>query len=292
MALDRLPHLDDDGLPLPEVGEWAETKYRLIANYAEMFATAMKKKWFRIFIDLFAGAGRARIGGTRIIVPTSAMLALGVRDPFDRYVFCDIDSERISALMERSRRDAPGRQVCYIPGDCNADVARIVAEISGPGSGRETLAFCVADPYGLATLRFSTIRGIASRRVDFLILIPSYMDAHRNLELYLPREKRTIDDFLGDSHWRERWEATRGGGPREFGAFVVDRFGRSMQALKYLYDGPGEEVPVRDSQNHLLYHLAFYSRSELGRKFWREARRYGMDQLNLPFTTEVEKGSR
>ena len=57
MALDRLPHLDDDGLALPTVGAWAETKYRLVANICEMFATSMKGKVSRVYVDLFAAAG-------------------------------------------------------------------------------------------------------------------------------------------------------------------------------------------------------------------------------------------
>src|SRR5438105_2170269 len=58
----QLPRLKDDGLHAPEVGRWAEQKYRLVATYAGMFATGMKKKWEkRIYIDLFAGAGRSRI---------------------------------------------------------------------------------------------------------------------------------------------------------------------------------------------------------------------------------------
>jgi hypothetical protein len=39
--------VDDDGLPCPEVRGWAETKYRLLALYDELFSTGMKYKWER-----------------------------------------------------------------------------------------------------------------------------------------------------------------------------------------------------------------------------------------------------
>jgi len=242
----------------------------------------MKKSWdVRAYVDLFAGAGRARIKGTPRIVPTSAMLALGVRDPFDSYVLCEIDPGRLEALEQRARRDAPGRTVRCILGDCNENVARILAEIPAPGRNRRVLGLCVVDPYRLAGLRFSTVEALAARFMDFLVLVPSYMDAHRNLEVYLDPSSRTLDEFLGNPAWRNAWaEASVAPGPREFGAFVVDSFGRAMKRLGYLYDGPGEEVPVRD-KSLLLYHLCFFSRNELGRKFWREARRYSLDQLDL-----------
>ncbi len=50
----RLLELEDDGLMTPEVGDYAEEKYRLIGLYAELFAKAMKGKWdSRVYIDLY-----------------------------------------------------------------------------------------------------------------------------------------------------------------------------------------------------------------------------------------------
>ncbi len=80
----------DDGLLLPDANPWAVEKYRLLFNYANTFATSMKKKWDqRVYIDLFAAAGMARIKETDKIVLSSSLLALNVNDPFDRYVFCE-----------------------------------------------------------------------------------------------------------------------------------------------------------------------------------------------------------
>jgi len=37
--------VDGDGLITPDVGSWAETKYRLLALYDQLFSTGMKNKW-------------------------------------------------------------------------------------------------------------------------------------------------------------------------------------------------------------------------------------------------------
>lgn len=282
MVLGKLPQLDDDGLCLPSVGAWAETKYRLIATYAQMFAVAMKGKWgARVYLDLFAAAGRARIKETETIVPTSASLALRARDPFDKYVFCEIDRESIEALERRARRDAPEQDLDFIAGDCNRQVDRIMDAIPRPRQGRTVLSFCVVDPCKLADLQFSTIRSLASLFMDFLVLIPSYMDAHRNIASYLRTGSTTVSDFVGDEDWRDHWPAFQSaGGPRDFGLFVVERFGQAMRDLDFLYDGLDDTVPIRD-KHLLLYHLAFFSRSERGRDFWRKARRSSIDQLTL-----------
>jgi hypothetical protein len=74
----------------------------------------------------------------------------------------------------------------------------------------------------------------------------------------------------------EYWERT------EFGAFIVDQFGLAMKRLGFIYNGPGEDVPVYlPVKNVKLYHLAFYSKNELGMKFWRTARKGSDDQLGL-----------
>ena len=79
----------DDGLVCPEIRRWAETKYRLIALYDELFATGMKNKWHqRVYIDLYSAAGYGRIKGTQTILMGSPLIALTVAHPFDKYIFC------------------------------------------------------------------------------------------------------------------------------------------------------------------------------------------------------------
>ena len=96
---------DDDGLICPEIRWWAETKYRLISLYDELFATGMKHKWDkRVYVDLYAGAGYGKIKGTETILMGSPLLALLVADPFDKYVFCEEDEELLEALKVRVKR--------------------------------------------------------------------------------------------------------------------------------------------------------------------------------------------
>jgi hypothetical protein len=79
---DDIPAVPDDGLPAPEVGQWSLEKYRLVKIYATIFARSMKHKWqHRIYIDLFAGAGRSTIRDTGVIVESSPMIALRTPEP-------------------------------------------------------------------------------------------------------------------------------------------------------------------------------------------------------------------
>ena len=91
---EKLEYLDDDELLTPEVGPWAEEKYKYVSYYNKLFSTSMKDRWdCRTYIDLFAGAGRSRIRRTNKILAGSPLLALGVPDQYDKYIFCERDRE-------------------------------------------------------------------------------------------------------------------------------------------------------------------------------------------------------
>lgn len=130
----------------------------------------------------------------------------------------------------------------------------------------------------LRNLSFRTVERLSTILGDFLVLIPSYMDANRNERNYSAIGNRTVSDFLGNPEWRTAWSESHG----EFGNFVVDQFGQSMKRLGFIYEGPGEEVPVfLPGKNVKLYHLAFFSKDPLGMRFWRQARKNTDSQLNL-----------
>jgi three-Cys-motif partner protein len=264
---------------MPEVGPWAEKKYEHLRHFTQMFATGMHKKWpTRFYLDLFAGAGAAKVEGTARVVDTSALIALSVSHPFDRYVLCDRSPRCIGALRARVGDAHPRADVRYVRGDCNKKVNEVVAELP---SGQGSLGFCVVDPFGLNNLTFETIARLATgRRMDFLVLIPSFMSANRNKAL-LTRSSRLLDTFLGSSDWRGRWAiAAAARRPPRFGNFVVDEFGRSMNGLEFLPSRLEDAVLV-DDKNKKLYHLALYSRSKLGSEFWSKAKRSARRQGEL-----------
>ncbi len=279
----EIPSLDDDGLLTPEVGDWAEDKYRLLKLYCHLFTTSMHGKWRLVYIDLFAGAGRSRIRGTDRIVPASPFLALGVDPRFDRYVFCEASRRRLDALVDRVGRDFAQAEARFVPGDVNENVAAVLAALPTSAPRRQVLGLCFVDPFGLRNLRFRTIEKLASRRLDFMVLVPSGYDATRNQGIYLNESNPTIDLFLGDRGWRSRWGVARA--RREtFDVFLTDEFGQSMKRLGYLYDGIANTQMIRSTEKKLrLYRLVLFSRHELAKRFWREVRRYATPQRHLPF---------
>lgn len=263
--MDDLPILTDDGLETPDVGEWCEQKYQLVRTYAGLFARGTRKAWkHRVFVDLFAGTGRARM--RRGVVPSSSSLALAVDEPFDRYIFCDLT---LNALETRVRRDFPNADARFVAGDVNAKVDEIVGYLPQHAHGAGVLSFCFVDPFNFGNLKFATIRRLAERYMDFLVLIPAGYDGNRNKHVYLDGTSEKLDDFLGDRDWRVEWDEQTGRGQPRFSGFVIDQFGQRMKAIDFKYKDLGDAAPIRlPGKNVLLYVLVLFSRSDLGKKFW------------------------
>lgn len=280
--LEKLPHLEDDGLITEAVGPWAVYKYRLVWNYAEIFTTGMKSKWDElIYIDLFAGAGHSKIKDGSAIVPASPLLALNIKNKFNKYIFCEHESDKMSALKIRVARNYSEANVKFIEGDVKKNIDEIISEIPEHGPRHKVLSFCFIDPYKIDNFKFQSIEKLAEIFMDFLILIPSFMDANRNEIQYAMETNISIEDFTGVTDWREHWEKDKGKGIK-FGQFLPDLFGSKMSELGYIYNGYGDTIIIRSSDKNLpLYHLAFFSKHPTGIRFWKEAKKYSSDQGEL-----------
>src|SRR3981189_1845552 len=109
----------DDGLVAPEVGAWTEEKHRLVSLYSTLFSSGMKDKWSkRVYVELYAGAGYSRIRGTSKFILGSPLLALMVKDRFDKCVFCEEKPKKLEALKVRATQIAPTANIAYVQGDC------------------------------------------------------------------------------------------------------------------------------------------------------------------------------
>lgn len=271
--------VEDDGLPCPDVGRWAELKYRLIYLYDELFSKGMKNKWDRVCIDLYAGAGHSRIRETEIRLKGSPILALTTSLPFDKYIFCEESGELLDALKARAKQVAPDARISYVAGSCDEGIEKIWAEIPKGSKDKGVLSLCMVDPFDFG-LRFATIGRLSKLKVDFLVLLAVGMDANRAYDHYVDGGNPKLDQALGNSAWRERWKS-RPRGRDEFLNFIAEEFALSMKSLGYMKIGPKDMKLVRGANNSPLYYLALFSKHPLAYKYWGEVLKYGTDQTSF-----------
>ena len=267
----------------PEIKPHSIEKHDLITRYANLFASVTRRSWHcRVYLDLFAGAGMARVARTGQEVETSPLIALQCHPPFDRFIFCDADPRCMDALQERLRTRFPeiAPRVSYVLGDSNRAVPEILRVMPEYSRNHKVLTLCVVDPFCMRNLQFETIRRLNERYMDFLVLIPDSMDAGRgpNPEHYLRPDVTIVDSFLGDPDWRLRWAAwKKDRSPayrtRHFGRFVAERFSAAMSSLGHRNHLPADMKQIRQAGNRSpLYKLALFSKSDLAERLFKVAK--------------------
>jgi three-Cys-motif partner protein len=270
----------DDGLFIPDVGPWADEKYKLLGGYSEIFTTGMKNLWDNlVYIDLFAGAGYARIKGTNKIRMSSALIAMSIKHKFNKYILCEEDEKCLNALKARVKRHFPDANVEFIQGDSNNNIERIFNSITKHSQHEKVLRFCFVDPFSL-NLKFATIKKLSSLgKVDFLILLALYMDANRNLFNYISENSDKIDEFIDDAGWRELFKSGKIPS-HDFIKYLSEKYDYNMKLLDY--KEPVEKQLIKiDDKNIPLYYLAFYSKHERGNDFFMKVEKYRNSQQSL-----------
>jgi three-Cys-motif partner protein len=272
----------DDGLLITDIRPHSEQKYERIKYLAEMFASGMKDKWeCRVYLDLFSGCGYSRVEGTDRILQNSSLLAMDIAFPFDRYIFCEKDNKKIEALRTRVARGLARAEVKFVTGDSNKTVTEIKSFVPKGSKEYKVLTLCLIDPFRLQDIKFATIEALAQIIIDFVVIIPSYMDANRNQTKYCEPGDNTIDEFLGSSEWRVEWQKVRSKS-REFGNFLVSKFDAQMVKLGFHSSKDEGMHLVQLGDKHVkLYHIACYSRNKLGMEFWKRTLKGSAKQLDL-----------
>ena len=190
---------NDDGLFIDEVGEWSESKYKLIGNYCNLFTKTMYSKFERlVYIDLFSGCGYSKIRNSTKIIKGSPLIALSLPNNFTDYIFCDEDENKITALKERANKilkNNPQIKSHFIKGKCNLKIDDIIKCMPQYSPQNRVLTFCFVDPYNIE-IDFSTISKLSYYKIDFMILLAFGMDAKRNYKYYLEDKNKRIEKLL------------------------------------------------------------------------------------------------
>ena len=80
-------------MPLDEIGDWSETKFAIIREYATAYTqivSAQKKYFHYVYVDVFAGSGLDKSRKTGEIVRGSPTIALQTKHRFEEYFSIDL----------------------------------------------------------------------------------------------------------------------------------------------------------------------------------------------------------
>jgi three-Cys-motif partner protein len=262
----------DDGLPTRDCGPWTLDKLFWWARYARIVTGGLSGRptfpKSLVYVDLFAGPGVLVTKESRTRKPGSVLLAASTEKPFNRIIACEKDPALADALRQRLASCGVGSRAVVIEGDCHEQIDKVIGEIP-----KESLTLAFVDPEGLH-VKFTTLKALANSEnaVDFLILVATEMDFHRNFERYLSVEDSPPDEMFGpDSGWRQKIGSIRWNDGPTVSQFVLDLLKNQMQRwLGYEYF---DVTPLkRERDSRVLYHILFASRNKLGLQFWEASK--------------------
>ncbi|MFH1862136.1 MAG: three-Cys-motif partner protein TcmP, partial [bacterium] len=259
--------LGSDGELVRCVGKWSRDKHFYLQRYLDIFTTSMRKKWILCYLDMFAGPGRCKIREISEEITASPLIALGIRYPFNQYIFidenpkvCNVLKKRVEIICDNGNIDA--RNVIIKNGDCNHLVAEICDLLPD-----KSLSICFIDPTGLQ-LKFSTVRSLATRnrKIDLIINFPLGTALKRNIEQFYQRKSPIMNEFWGDDSWRGIYESLpQGVADDSFTVAFIKGYRDRLTPLGYQEVKLGSEVGIKH-----YYYLLFVSKHLLGQKFWQE----------------------
>jgi three-Cys-motif partner protein len=212
-------------------------------------------------------------------LPGSPVEALRVRAPFDRYVFCDFDTECVNALRARADCEAIGTRADVRQGDAK-DVNHLqgVAREFGPG----TLVIVYLDPARPQDMTWANVEILARlSNVDLIINLP-VNSLQRAISGPHARdaEARAAGAFLGHRDPRQLMQWNRSQTHDVMGTVraIRDFYDSQLKTLGFLE--PGRRV-VDYPDGVPYYDLLYASRHPFGVELWDRANPPAMPEPSL-----------
>lgn len=136
---------------------WTRNKLEILAGYLPAFNSASARSPERLYIDLMAGEPFNRDAATGEEFDGSARLALDSDPPFTHLAFCELPG-KAETLRADLRTHHSDRAFQVYPGDCNATIDRVLADLS---DWKWAPTFVFADQHA-AEIQWETLRKIAA----------------------------------------------------------------------------------------------------------------------------------
>jgi three-Cys-motif partner protein len=277
-------------------GDWTEVKLARLDKYLKAYRTIftgnVKARYFKTwYVDAFAGTGSRSApdapakgaelpfedvyedADTKRYRDGSAKIAIGLPDPFDKYLFIEKSKNRVNELKTTIGKDHPDLvpRCDFKHGDAN----KLLESWCNERDWKKERAVVFLDPYGMQ-VEWSTVEALAATRgIDLWYLFPLGVGVARLLKRDGKIEEswqKRLDLLFGTtSNWRTRfYEVQRT--PTLFGdqenlerTATVENIQMFInERLKGCFAGVAKGLVLRNSKSSPLYLLCFAAANKRG----------------------------
>lgn len=280
-------------------GNWTEDKLNRISKYLPAYTTILKNYNYKFaYIDAFAGTGYRELRNTELkeevqssffeveqeiqqFMDGSVRIALQTKPRFDKYVFIEKDSKKVTDL-EQLKQEFPDK--CKDIKIVNDDANKYLIDLCKK-DWTSNRAVLFLDPFGMQ-IPWSTIEAIAkTQAIDLWYLFPLGIGVNRLLkrDANIPETWRNkLNDIFGTNDWFEAFYKPVEQQARQLSLFDIENalpkevekvanfesIGQYfVERLKTVFAGVAENpLLLCNSCNNPLYLLCFASGNPKGAK--------------------------
>lgn len=241
---------------LAVVGPWAKEKLDALARYLDFYTKVLKNQhWRTIYLDAFAGGGRAMVRSTppaatssplfaqsgdddvadeeqQELIDGSPRIALAVANPFSRYIFIEPDPVRARELNALKAEYGDTRSIRILPNTATDGIGWMVSQAINKSTHRG-VAFL--DPFG-AKLEWSSVQQLADTGLFEVVV---NFGLNMAIQRMLPNSgvipeawRETLDAYFGTTAWFEEVYCEPGG---LFGSTGLEKRADYSERLLELY---------------------------------------------------------
>jgi len=252
-----------DNGPVTEYGNYTALKLISVYYYSEIFSGIVrhenqKSKGFdgAVYVDLFAGTGLVKLTDTGDFVGGSATCAASNKKGIDFCVCVEINKDKALALQKRLSVILPKDKFEVINGDCNNCINDVISSINKKFNKPILLTF--VDPEGME-IKWNTLKTLSDQffSCDFMINVSSSgsLRVGGKLKKGIENVKESFENYWGEDASVILREFVEGKTPeKKYQEMVKEILGRPI----------GENIPIRDTGNNIMYYLLGYTRMTSG----------------------------
>lgn len=197
----------------PFGGDPTKRKLDVIEKYLRAYQKALRKFDFeKVYIDAFAGTGE--IPGSKPgseeglfdhhqvqdVIVGSAVRALELEIPFDRYIFIDQKPDNLDELASRLKGHSNFSRCEFVDKDANLALPQLCSRFNW----RRTRAVTFLDPFG-NQVAWETVEALSKTNTDLWYLFPSGIGVFRQISkggTVHSTHEASLDRLFGTREWR------------------------------------------------------------------------------------------
>jgi len=227
---------ETDGFHILNVDKWYFDKLGIIQSYIKAYHDRFDLR-NKTKVLLYIGSGPGLVVDDTKEDPKKGtpLSILSSKQQFQRYVFCENNSDYANALKVRIGKSHPDKHTVIVEGDINQTIEKLPPYLPDRMGGSPTAILCIIDLQSF-DLNYETLEILASMDVDFLLVNSFVHSEYYDYKFYLEEERETLNAFFG-SAWARLAESSELISDTSFFLLVIKAYLEQIKHLGYNVTG-------------------------------------------------------